>query len=90
MRKQFDLVTHRRDKHGKVKSKSPYRLHVVNGQQRFERDGKFYFPNGEEIPAAPAPKKAEAPKAPEPKKPEPKLEKKQDVPEDAPALADKE
>ena len=49
-RKEFDLRTDIRDPlTGEIKTKQPYRLHQKGPNTTFERDGKFYYANGEEI-----------------------------------------
>lgn len=49
--KDFDLVVHERDKRtGRVIGSNPYRLHCRGDIKIFERNGGFYFQNGEEVP----------------------------------------
>ncbi len=49
----FNLTVHQRDVKGKIIKVDPYRLTIVEGEQRFERppgSGKFYYANGKEVP----------------------------------------
>lgn len=49
-RKGFDLVTHPRDKYGKIENVNPYRLHIIRGVKAFERpvnSGNLWYENGE-------------------------------------------
>lgn len=71
--KRFDLRTHIRDpKTGVVVKKNTYRLHIKNGVKIFERGGKKYHENGDEISAPVEAPKVEAPKV-EPKKEDKKI-----------------
>lgn len=47
---RFDTMVHHRDpKTGQISKKTPYTLRVVNGQQRFIRDGVEFYPNGKQV-----------------------------------------
>ena len=70
MAKGFDLRTQKVNKKGQVTSKSPYRLYIDRGVQKFERppgSGKFYNADGSEIVMTKLDKKAEAKKRAEEK-----------------------
>ena len=59
----FDLITHKRNRKGQITHQQPYRLHIKDGVQKFERppgSGIFYAANGEllESPNMKAKKKA--------------------------------
>lgn len=46
----FDLKTHIRDpKSGRVIASNPYVLRIKNGERVYERGGKRYYENGEEV-----------------------------------------
>lgn len=56
MKKQFDLVVHKRDKKGKIVAVNPYRLLCRGGKKMYERpphSGNFYSANGDLIQAGP-------------------------------------
>lgn len=45
----FDTTVHVRDpRSGRLVKENHYALHVVGGMQLYERDGKYFWPNGEE------------------------------------------
>lgn len=53
----FDLTVHRRDAKGKIYQVDPYRLHISDGEQRYERppgSGNFYSGDGKLIKGAQA------------------------------------
>lgn len=79
----FDLVTHKRNKKGKIIEINPYQLRISKQGMRYERAGKFYSPNGEEMPADLAAKFEKA-KPVEAKAPEVKLEAKPEAKAPAP------
>jgi len=57
---KFDFQVHHREaKTGKVIRTNPYRMHITKQGTVIERDGKKFYPNGEEIVEE---KKVEAPK----------------------------
>jgi hypothetical protein len=45
----FDTRVSIKDKTGKTVRHQPYRLHSTPTGQAFERDGRFYWPNGDEM-----------------------------------------
>ncbi len=48
--KRFDIKVHHRDpKHGGITKITPYTLKIIDGQQRFLRNGIEYYPNGEPV-----------------------------------------
>lgn len=52
MAEKFDLMTHRRDKNGRLVSENHYVLHVRNGQRIFERppkSGICYYEDGRPV-----------------------------------------
>lgn len=49
IRPGFDFRVEVRDKHGNIVKYQPYRMTIVDGVRVFERDGKKYHENGEEI-----------------------------------------
>ena len=61
----FDFRTQRMNKKGQVTSKTPYRLFIDKGVQKFERppkSGVFYNADGSLIPSEPKVMAKEAPK----------------------------